>query len=139
MQGTTQSSHLTASATIIDAPLTFVETLYVMYVSMVDTCFLGSSTVTKRSRVSPSRSSSSCSRFNREEEEAGLDVSTGVPLGKLRSWEEGILTHYPEEVESLKKAIKKMTDLAGKQQPVQQEEKKNPQMICLLPAICNLT
>lgn len=89
MQGTTQSCQPTAVVSITDDPLTFVETLYVMYVSMVDTCFFGSSTVTKRSRVSPSRSSSSCSRFNREEEEAGLDVSTGVPLGKLRSWEEG--------------------------------------------------
>lgn len=56
---------------------------------MVETCFFGSSTVTKRSRVSveaygspasTSRSSSSCSLLNSEDAEAGLDVSTGVPL-----------------------------------------------------------
>lgn len=64
---------------------TFVVTLYVMYVSIVHTCFLGSSTVTKRSLVSPSKSSSSCSLLRRDEEEAGLEVSTGVPLGRLRS------------------------------------------------------
>lgn len=67
-------------------PLTLVDTLYVMYVSMADTCFFGSSTVTKRSRVSPSRSSSNCRRFSREEEEAGLDVSTALPFGRLKSW-----------------------------------------------------
>lgn len=64
---------------------TFVVTLYVMYVSIVHTCFLGSSTVTNRSLVSPSKSSSNCSLLRRDEEEAGLDVSTGVPLGRLRS------------------------------------------------------
>lgn len=53
---------------------------------MADTCFFGSSTVTKRSRVSPSRSSSSCRRFRREDEEAGLDVSTALPLGRLKSY-----------------------------------------------------
>lgn len=64
---------------------TFVVTLYVIYVSIVHTCFLGSSTVTKRSLVSTSKSSSNCNLLRRDEEEAGLEVSTGVPLGRLRS------------------------------------------------------
>lgn len=54
---------------------------------MVDTCFLGSSTETNKSWVSPSRSSSSCRRFKREDEDPGLDVPTGVPFGRLRSCE----------------------------------------------------
>lgn len=68
-----------------------------MYVSMVDTCFLGSSTVTNRSRVSvmangsrpSSRSSSSCSLLKSEDVEAGLDSSPGAPLASQASCVDG--------------------------------------------------
>lgn len=66
---------------------------------MVETCFLGSSTVTKRSRVSvvayrsaasASKLSSTCSLLRSaevevEEAEAGLEFSTSVPLVSSRS------------------------------------------------------
>lgn len=68
-----------------------------MYVSMVDTCFFGSSTVTNRSRVSvaangsrpSSSSSSSCSLLKSEDVEAGLDISPGVPLVSQASCVDG--------------------------------------------------
>lgn len=62
--------------------------------------------MTKRSLVSPSRSSSNCNLLRSEDEEAGLEVSTGVPLGRLRSWK--AKKQDPNEYESLPIQKKKL-------------------------------